>query len=139
MPDRMLMPTKLAANHVPKAAVRVVAVAAVDKKGDKKMQVAIVSTDAVNVDEHFGRATRFLIYEISGDTQVLMKIKEVQSLSDGDKNHEFNPDRFSAVAERLEGCKRVYCTKVGDRPAKELEKLGIEPVIYEGLIERLTV
>ena len=33
------------------------------------MQVAIISNDASNVDEHFGRAERFLIYEIEGSNQ----------------------------------------------------------------------
>lgn len=103
------------------------------------MQVAIVSTDGFNVDDHFGRAERFLIYEISGDTQVLMGIKLVQPLSEGDKNHEFKPGRFSALTAQLAGSERVYCTKIGDKPAAELKKVGMEPVFYEGPIEEITV
>jgi predicted Fe-Mo cluster-binding NifX family protein len=103
------------------------------------MQVAIVSTDASNVDDHFGRAERFLIYEINGDSQALVGIKVVRPLSEGDKSHDFNPGRFAEIAGQLVGCERVYCIRIGDRPAGELRKVGIEPVIYRGAISGITV
>ena len=101
------------------------------------MQVAIVSTDGQSVDEHFGKANRFLIYEISPGKQSLLTVKETKTLSTGDREHSFDPELFSSIAGMLEGCKRVYSTKIGVRPAEELRKLGIEPVIYEGVIENI--
>jgi predicted Fe-Mo cluster-binding NifX family protein len=103
------------------------------------MQVAIVSTDGINVDDHFGRAERFLIYEISGNSQALTAIKIAAPLSDGDPDHKFNPDRFSEITAKLTGCERLYCTRIGDRPAAELKRLGIESVIYAGQIKSITV
>lgn len=101
------------------------------------MQVAIVSTDGVNVNDHFGKATRFLIYEIGPDGQSLLTVRNIETLSIGDRSHSFDQDRFKAVADALEGCKRVYCTKIGDRPADELKQLMVEPVIYQGLIANI--
>jgi nitrogen fixation protein NifX len=103
------------------------------------MQVAIISTDGSNVDEHFGRAKRFLICEIEGTNQTLLAIRLLAPYSDGDRNHQFNSERFAEVCDKLAGCERVYCTRIGDKPAEELQKLGIEPVIYEGPISRITV
>ncbi|MEN8142589.1 MAG: NifB/NifX family molybdenum-iron cluster-binding protein [Thermodesulfobacteriota bacterium] len=103
------------------------------------MQVAIVSTNGINVDEHFGRAERFLIYKISGDNQTLLAVKVSGQLSEGDRSHEFNGDKFSEIADILSGCERVYCTRIGEQPAEELKKIGIEPVIDEGPIEKITV
>jgi hypothetical protein len=34
----------------------------------------------------------------------------------------------------LKDCKKVYVTKIGERPATELKALGIEPVVYQGAI-----
>ena len=103
------------------------------------MQIAIVSTDGMNVDEHFGRAERFLIYEIEGDRRLLLDSRALKPLSEGDKGHAFNPERFSDIAKSLSGCEKIYCTKIGEKPAEELKKLGIEPVVYSGPIEGIKV
>lgn len=101
------------------------------------MKVAVVSTNGVDVNEHFGKATRFLIYEIGAAGAKLLSEEKTESLSVGDPDHPFDQDRLSRVIKKIEGCERVYCTKIGDRPAAELKKLGIEPVIYEGPISEI--
>jgi len=98
------------------------------------MQIAIVSTDGVNVNDHFGKAERFLIYEAGPTGLTGIAERQVACLSTGDKSHQFDAARFASVARALEGCQRVYCTRIGDRPRQELEKRGIMPVIYEGAI-----
>lgn len=103
------------------------------------MQVAIVSTDGINVDDHFGRAERFLIYEISGKSQALLSIQIVKPLTDKDPSHDFNPGKFNGITDKLTGCERLYCTRIGERPLVELKKLGITAVIYEGPIEGIKV
>lgn len=98
------------------------------------MQIAIVSTDGKHVNDHFGKAKRFLIYEAGPQGLTPIAERQVACLSTGDKSHQFDAARFEAVAQALAGCQRVYCTRVGDRPGQELEKRGIKPVIYEGEI-----
>lgn len=103
------------------------------------MQVAIVSTDGINVNEHFGKAERFLIYEIDSTNSTLLTVRTAEPLSVGDPDHPFDKERFGAVLEALSGCKRVYCTKIGERPTAELTKNGIEPVIFQGPIDGITI
>jgi len=98
------------------------------------MQIAIVSTDGQTVDDHFGKAERFLIYEADGSAPVFIEARSVRPFTSGDKGHAFNRSRFEAVLTALTGCKEVYCTKIGDKPAEELHKAGIEPVLYDGPI-----
>jgi predicted Fe-Mo cluster-binding NifX family protein len=98
------------------------------------MQIAIVSSDGVNVNDHFGKAERFLIYEMAPQGLTLTGERKVNPLSTGDQSHQFDAARFNSVAEGLAGCQRVYCTRIGDRPRQELAKLGITAVIYEGAI-----
>ena len=98
------------------------------------MVIAVVSKDGVHVDDHFGRAERFLIYDVEGDKQTLLRVENVTKLSEDDPTHTFNEDKFGPLLKALEGCERVFCTKIGDKPAEELGKAGIEPVIYSGPI-----
>lgn len=102
------------------------------------MQIAIVSTDGINVNDHFGKAERFLIYEAGPQGLAPMAERRVSRLSTGDQSHQFDGARFAAVAEALAGCQRVYCTRIGDRPRQELAKLGITAVIHEGAIAAIS-
>ncbi|MBC2733361.1 MAG: hypothetical protein HF981_03280 [Desulfobacteraceae bacterium] len=94
---------------------------------------AIVSTDGVTVNEHFGFATHFLIYNMN-DRMTLVEKRETESLSVGDPDHLFDPDRFARIAARLKDCCRVYVTRIGDTPAGRLRDIGVQPVIYAGAI-----
>jgi hypothetical protein len=102
------------------------------------MQIAIVSTDGERVNEHFGKAERFLIYEVDALGRTLLGERKIVPLSTGDPNHPFDELRFGKVAAALT-CRQLYCVKIGERPAAELRKLGIEPVIYEGQIAAITI
>lgn len=99
------------------------------------MKIAICSTDGVNVNEHFGRAERFLVYEMIDGKPALIDERPTIPLSVGDPDHPFDPDRFGKVADVIEDCGKVYLAKIGDVPAEKLKERGIEPVTYRGLIK----
>ncbi len=101
------------------------------------MRIAIVSTDNATVDDHFGKAERFLIYDL-GNPSVFVEERTAPPFSTGDKKHPFDQARFTEVLAALAGCQRLYCTKIGDRPAAELRKAGIEPVVVTGAIADIT-
>jgi hypothetical protein len=88
------------------------------------MQIAVASTDGENVDEHFGRADRFLVFDVKGGKQTLVGERQVTPLSTGDRDHSFDPARMSGVLDALRDCTRIYCARIGDRPRQELEKTG---------------
>ena len=102
------------------------------------MKSALASTDRTNVNQHFGKAEHFLIYDTSGEGLVFVEAKPVTPLSDNDPDHPFNADKFGNIVQALSGCEKVYVTKIGDKPAEELQKAGIEPVVYEGPIDKMT-
>ncbi len=103
------------------------------------MLIAVASTDGEMVNEHFGRASRFWIFNVSKSKQTLIMVRNVEPLSTGDKSHAFDPARMTSVWETTKDCKRVYCTKFGDRPRLELEKLGIEAIIYQDAISSIII
>jgi len=99
----------------------------------KSKRIAVVSTDSVNVNDHFGMAEEFLIYDIEDEIKFVEK-RTSEKLSVGDPNHPFDADKFSRVYETIKDCSNVYVTKIGEGPAKKLKELGVEPVVYEGAI-----
>ena len=103
------------------------------------MKIAVATTDGITVNEHFGMADKFQLYVITSEGPVKVGEAPVEKLSTGDKKHPFDKERFQAIADALNGCERVYVTKIGDRPAEELKKAGIESVVYEGEISGITL
>jgi nitrogen fixation protein NifX len=98
-----------------------------------KTRIAVVSSDGRTVDEHFGRAGCFWIYDL-GDSMRLVEKRKTETLSVGNPDHPFDPDRFQRIAAALHDCGKVYVTRIGDQPAAALRRLGIEPVVYAGAI-----
>ena len=96
-------------------------------------RIAVVSTDEVNVNDHFGMAEAFLIYDMDSEIKLVEK-REVEMLSDGDPNHPFNAEKFRNVYNAIKDCSEVYMTRIGEGPAKRLKDLGIEAIVYEGAI-----
>ncbi len=107
----------------------------------ENMKIAVASTDGVNVNQHFGRAEKFLIYEATPDALNLLEELKVDSYSSGneDKDHQFNQVRFDGVAEKISGCQKMFAVKIGEIPAAELRGIGIEPVIYQGKIADISL
>ena len=98
------------------------------------MKIAIASTDGINVNEHFGKANRFLIYTITDNTMDLEEVRPTEPLSVGDPNHPFDAAKFSGILNSIRDCKKVIVTKVGPTPESKLKENGIEPMIYTGPI-----
>ncbi|WP_025323099.1 NifB/NifX family molybdenum-iron cluster-binding protein [Deferrisoma camini] len=96
------------------------------------MRFAIASTDGKSVDEHFGRARRFWIYDLEAGGPRFVAARPVTPLSTGAPDHPFDEGRFVGIAEVLEDCRRVYCARIGERPAAELAARGIEVVVQPG-------
>lgn len=100
----------------------------------KKTRFAVVSTDGKNVNDHFGKAERFLIFDWDGQPR-LVETRSAEPLSVGDLNHAFDADKFNRVASVLKDCSQVYVTRIGDTPAAKLTSLGIVPVTFNGAID----
>ena len=98
-----------------------------------KTRIAAASTDGLHVNEHFGKATRFLIYDVDHKMSWI-EARPTESLSEGDPDHPFNAERFGRIAALLKDCSKVYVSRIGDTPSAKLKELGIEPVVYQGAI-----
>jgi len=97
------------------------------------MKVAFATTDGENVDEHFGRAGMFAVYEF---TESGFRFVELRKFSEGmDKSvvdtRDMGPLHDNAVQgkiDRLADCKLIYLTEIGGPSAARLVKKGIMPM-----------
>ncbi len=103
------------------------------------MKIAVASTNGNEVNEHFGKAEKFLVYEVNDEELLLVDQRPVTPLSVGDQDHGFDAARFAPLAAALADCKKVFVTRIGVRPADELYKRGIEAVVYSGPIAEVPV
>jgi predicted Fe-Mo cluster-binding NifX family protein len=101
---------------------------------EEKMLIAVASKSGTEVDQHFGHAERFLIFDYAGGSPEPLRTVEVEKYCTDDPNHTFHESRFGAIAKSLEGCKVVVTEMIGELPKQELVKAGITPVIANGPI-----
>jgi predicted Fe-Mo cluster-binding NifX family protein len=101
------------------------------------MRIAVVSRSGSAVDDHFGRAEGFLVYELSDGKLSFVARRSAKPLSTGDGGHGFDEERFRNVADVIKDCQRVYAVRTGDRPKEELKKRGIEAIAFEGPIAEI--
>jgi nitrogen fixation protein NifX len=99
----------------------------------KPTRIAVVSTDGLHVNDHFGKANRFLIYE-SADPTALVEERPAEPLCVDDPNHAFDQDKLDRTVALLHDCTKVYVSRIGKTPAAKLKDAGIEPVVYDGAI-----
>jgi len=100
------------------------------------MRVAFTSTDGKAIDEHFGQATHFHVWEIAADRAERVGIVGAFGGQDED-------DRIQARADAIEGCTLVYTLQIGGPAAAKLIARRIHPmktgteVPIEAAVERL--
>jgi predicted Fe-Mo cluster-binding NifX family protein len=98
------------------------------------MLIAVASKDGKEINQHFGHAERFLIYEVEGQSVKLVDERPVERYCSFDPDHPLRTHTLRATADALTGCRAVVCSMMGEAPKIELEKLGVEPYVIEGEI-----
>ena len=97
------------------------------------MKVAFATTDGVQVDEHFGRAGKFAVYEVG---EKGYRFVEMRMFADGRDRaieetkgmKEVHDDLVQKKVDSLGDCKIVYLTEIGGPSAARLVKKGMMPV-----------
>lgn len=98
------------------------------------MRIAVASKSGTVVDQHFGHAERFLIYDYHQGQPELLKEVQVDKYCSYDPDHAFRKPQFQAIVEALSGCKVVVTAMIGEYPRQELEKAGMSHLVADGAI-----
>ena len=85
------------------------------------MKVAFASTDKVHIDEHFGKAEEFYIWNIGPEVAEFSGVIQVSDEGDA-------ADRIEARGAALEQCALVYVGEIGGPAAARLVQKKIHPL-----------
>jgi nitrogen fixation protein NifB len=89
-------------------------------------RVAVATRGDGSVNQHFGHAREFLVYEVSRAGVRHLGVRRVEAYCRGGEGED---DALGATLRALEGCRAVLVAKIGRCPQGQLEAAGIEPVV----------
>ncbi|HEY0282787.1 MAG TPA: NifB/NifX family molybdenum-iron cluster-binding protein [Rhizomicrobium sp.] len=84
------------------------------------VRIAVASSDGATVDQHFGQATGFWVFDVAADGITARERRDIASHVIGDEGPR------DTVCRMLADCKVLLVSRVGVSPQETLAKAGIE-------------
>ncbi|SDY37175.1 NifB/NifX family molybdenum-iron cluster-binding protein [Lachnobacterium bovis] len=104
-----------------------------DKKEDEKYLVAVATSDGILVDNHFGRAKTFYIYQIENDFDIKeVEYRNVSAVCEGGSH---DTEKLIENIKNLSDCRYLLVSKIGDVALNIAKSYGITPIEIPGKIE----
>lgn len=103
------------------------------------MKVGFATTDGIHVDEHFGRAGMFAVYELTPDSYSFAELRKFadgidQAVVETRGMGHAHDEKVQDKVDRLADCKIVYLTEIGGPSAARLIKKGIMPIKVKDIV-----
>lgn len=92
---------------------------------DVQALVAVATKGSGRINQHFGHASEFQIYELSAQGAKFVGHRRVDHYCEGGYGEE---EVLETVTAAINDCAAVFVAKIGRCPKGDLEKAGIEPV-----------
>lgn len=100
------------------------------------IRVAVASSDGRSIDQHFGWATQFYVYDVTGDDATLVEVRPRpgagcggESIAEEDRSRPARAghliDSLRETAVLLEDCAVLLVTRIGEGPAVFLAAEGL--------------
>ncbi|MBV8607880.1 MAG: nitrogenase cofactor biosynthesis protein NifB [Singulisphaera sp.] len=96
-------------------------------EGTRPMLMAVASKGGGVINEHFGHAREFLIYEASPEGVRFLGHRKTDLYCSGGDTCGEAESALDQIIRTLAGCEAVLCSKVGFEPWEALEAAGIQP------------
>ncbi len=90
------------------------------------MQVAIPTNDSVNIFKRTGRAPKFVIAEISGNTFSFLKTVDNKHTHDHNDNEHEKEHSHQDLVDSISGCKYIIVNMVGKHLKTDMTKNNIQ-------------
>ena len=105
-----------------------VTLSSITRKDSRPVLMAVATTGGGVINQHFGHATEFLIYEANSTDVRFISHRKVDDLycSGGDTCGD-GESVLQKIIKVLDGCEAVLCSKIGFDPWEQLEQAGIMP------------
>jgi len=92
---------------------------------DIKLLVAVATKGSGLINEHFGHAKEFQVYELSTAGAKFVGHRRVDLYCQGGYGEE---DSLSTIIRAINDCHAVFVAKIGGCPKSDLKEAGIDPV-----------
>ncbi len=97
------------------------------KREPRPVLMAVATSGGGVINQHFGHAKEFLIYEASANDVRFIGHRKVDLYCSGGDSCGDAETALQRIIRILEGCEAVLCSKVGYEPWEQLEQAGIQP------------
>ncbi|WP_366524893.1 nitrogenase cofactor biosynthesis protein NifB [Acaryochloris sp. IP29b_bin.137] len=108
------------------------AAASVKVADSPKVLVAVATKGGGLINQHFGHAKEFMIYEVDANEAKFVGHRKVADYCQGGYGEEAT---LTGIIDTVSDCKAVLASKVGPCPQKELQKAGLVVVEAYDVIE----
>ncbi len=109
------------------AAVKVPSGPTANNKDFRPVLMAVATSGGGVINQHFGHATEFLIYEASSSGVRFIGHRKVDQYCIGNDTCGEKESALAGSIRSLSGCEAVLCSKIGFEPWGLLEEAGITP------------
>jgi len=101
---------------------------------DSKYLVAVASSDGIVINKHFGKASRFYIYNVKDDEEItLSEIRDVTPVCNAG-DHDDN--RLQENLNLFRDCEYVLVSRIGYGASQMADSMGIEVMELPGEIHK---
>ncbi|MCW2277687.1 nitrogenase cofactor biosynthesis protein NifB [Heliophilum fasciatum] len=101
----------------------------------KQYRIAVTSKHGKLVDQHFGHATAFLIYQGNGQEFQEAGTRNVDQFCTGMEECDSDQDKRERIIDALQDCDAVLTMRIGYHAKERLRQKGIEPIEYCDTVE----
>ncbi|ACM20850.1 nitrogenase molybdenum-iron cofactor biosynthesis protein NifB/NifX-related protein [Geotalea daltonii FRC-32] len=98
------------------------------------IRVAIASSDGESINEHFGKASQFIIYEVEDDGNY-RQVEKREVLS-GCSNAETSVHGPGGTTDRLGDVQAVFAVQIGPGAAAALQEKGVRAFNLKGSVHK---
>ncbi len=98
-----------------------------DKPATRPIRIAIASKGGGVINEHFGHAHEFLVYEVDSVGHRFLGHRKCTAYCMGDESCGDGETVLGQIIKSLEGVEVLLASKIGFEPWADLEKAGIQP------------
>ncbi len=96
-------------------------------KHHRPVLMAVATSGGGVINQHFGHAREFLVYEASPSGVRFIGHRKVDQYCVGNETCGEKESALSGAIRALKGCEAVLCSKIGYEPWSSLEEAGIHP------------
>jgi nitrogen fixation protein NifX len=90
------------------------------------MRVAVVSSDGKVINQHFGKAHRFLVFDIEDKIKFIEERKNMPVCGTAEDGH--TDESINNTIFLIKDCNIMLCAKIGGRAEEILKKYGIQSI-----------